>query len=121
MQDFRNLKVWQKAHELTLAVYKATDTFPKEEVYGLTSQMRRAAASVPTNLAEGCCRQGDTEFGRFAQIALASLSELEYQLLLARDLEFFDGSEHEHLARMLEEAKRMLIAFIQTLRSSRAN
>lgn len=119
MQDFRNLRVWQKAHELTLAVYKTTRPFPKEEMYGLTSQMRRAAASVPANLAEGCCRQGDTEFGRFAQIALGSVSELEYHLLLSRDLELLSNAEHERLARMVEEVKRMLISFIQTLRGER--
>ena len=117
MQDFRNLKVWQKAHQLTLAIYRATERFPKEELYGLTSQMRRAATSVPTNLAEGCCRQGDTEFGRFAQISLASSSEFEYQLLLARDLGLLAEPDHEKLAGMLEEVKRMLIALVQTLRS----
>ncbi len=121
MQDFRNLKVWQKAHELTLAIYKATASFPKEELYGMTSQMRRAAASVPANLAEGCCRQGDTEFGRFAQIALGSLSELEYHLLLSRDLEMLGRAEHERFAGMVEEVKRMLIAFIHTLRGGRGD
>lgn len=119
MQDFRNLKVWQKAHELTLAVYAATRSFPKEEMYGVTGQMRRAAVSVPSNLAEGCCRQGDTEFGRFAQIALASLSELEYFLLLTRDLQLVDETVYGHTNGMAEEVRRMLIALIQKLRHAR--
>ena len=117
MQDFRNLRVWQKAHELTLEVYKCTQRFPREELYGLTSQMRRAAASSPANLAEGCCRQGDTEFSRFAQIALGSISELEYFLVLSRDLSFVNNDDYERLDSLLNETKRMLIALIQKLRS----
>ncbi len=81
--------------------------------------MRRAASSVPANPAEGCCRQGDVEFGRFAQIALASLSELEYHLLLSRDLELLRSTEYERFAGMVEEVKRMMISLIQTLRSDR--
>ena len=89
MQNFRDLKVWTKAHQLALDVYRATKSFPREELYGLTSQIRRSAVSVPSNIAEGCCRsQGD--FGRFIQIAAGSASELEYQLLLAKDLELLE-------------------------------
>jgi four helix bundle protein len=117
MQDFRNLRVWQKAHELTLEVYKCTRQFPREELYGVTSQMRRAAASISANLAEGCCRQGDTEFSRFAQIALGSVSELEYFLLLSRDLSFLNNDEYERLNNLVNETKRMLISLIQKLRS----
>lgn len=116
MQDFRNLKVWQKAHELALSVYRDTREFPKEELYGLTSQMRRAAVSVAANLAEGCCRQGDSEFGRFVQIALGSISELDYHLLLSRDLGFLGSQEHDSLSGLLNETKRMLISFVQRLR-----
>jgi four helix bundle protein len=78
MKDFRTLTVWQKAHQLTLAVYKATRGFPKEEMYGLTSQVRRASSSIPANIAEGCGRDGDAELARFFQIAMGSASELEY-------------------------------------------
>jgi four helix bundle protein len=78
VQDFRDLKVWQKAHELTLAVYRVTAGFPREEQYGIVSQLRRAAASVPANLAEGRCRRTDRDFGRFVGIALGSASETEY-------------------------------------------
>jgi len=88
MKNFRDLQVWQKAHLLTPRVYQATSAFPREEVYGLTSQMRRCSASIAANLAEGCGRQGNNEFHRFLQIALGSASELEYHFLLARDLNY---------------------------------
>ena len=78
MQNFRNLKVWQKAHMLTLDVYKATKSFPREEMYGLTSQIRRASVSIAANIAEGTCRNGDADFGRFLQMAAGSASEVEY-------------------------------------------
>jgi four helix bundle protein len=83
MKDFRQLKVWQKAHQLTLAIYQVTGSFPRDEIYGLTSQMRRAAASIPSNLAEGCGRNSDAELARFSSMAAGSASELEYHLLLA--------------------------------------
>ena len=86
MQDFKKLTVWQKAHLLTVAAYKATEAFPKDELYGLTSQIRRACISIPANIAEGCGREGKVEFNRFLQIALGSATELEYHLLLAYDL-----------------------------------
>ena len=116
MQDFRSLKVWQKAHELTLDIYKSTHAFPREEAYGLTAQMRRASASVAANLAEGCCRQGDVEFGRFVQIAIGSISELDYHLLLARDLGYLAEPDHDRLNGLLGETRRMLISLIQRLR-----
>ena len=117
MQDFRKLKVWEKAHHLTLAVYKATKAFPKEELYGLTSQIRRSCVSIPANIAEGCGRRGDAEFARFLQIAMGSASELEYHLLLARDLNFLNISDHEQLASDLTEVKRMLTSFTQKLKN----
>jgi four helix bundle protein len=88
MKDFRELKVWEKSHRLALKVYNATTKFPKEELYGLTSQMRRSSVSVPTNIAEGCGRNRDSELNRFFEIAMGSASELEYLFLLARDLGF---------------------------------
>ena len=89
MKDFRQLKVWEKAHQLALAVYKATKDFPKEELYGSTSQIRRASMSIPTNIAEGCGRNTDAEFARFLQISMGSASETEYQLMLAMIWNFF--------------------------------
>jgi len=86
VQNFKSLKVWEKSHELILAVYKATTNFPKDELYGLTSQIRRASASIPANIAEGCGRTGKAELARFLQVAMGSASELEYHLLLAHDL-----------------------------------
>jgi len=77
MKDFRNLKAWEKAHQLTLKIYKVTEEFPREELYGLTSQIRRACVSIPTNIAEGCVRSSDADFSRFLYIALGSTSELE--------------------------------------------
>jgi four helix bundle protein len=95
MQSFRNIKVWEKAHALTLQIYKVSKSFPKEELFALTSQMRRASASVGANIAEGVCRKGDGEFGRFLFIAMGSASELEYHLLLARDLEHLRSTDYE--------------------------
>lgn len=117
MQDFKKLKVWEKGHQLTLGVYKLTARFPKEELYGLTSQMRRAAASIVSNIAEGCGRGGRADFGRFLQLAAGSASELEYQLLLAHDLNLLKVEEYQNLEGALVEVKRMLSAFIQRLRT----
>lgn len=86
MKDFKELRVWSKAHELTMLVYKLTRAFPRDEIYGLTSQVRRSAASVGANIAEGCGRHSDGEMTRFLQIARGSASETEYHLLLAKDL-----------------------------------
>jgi len=115
MRDFRELKVWEKAHSLTLAVYRITKSFPKEELFGLTSQARRASASIAANIAEGCCRNGRAEFARFLHIAMGSASELDYHLLLARDLNLLNSADHEQLGRNVTEVKRMLASFIQKL------
>jgi four helix bundle protein len=119
MQDFRKLKVWEKSHQLTLAVYRATEKFPSSELYGLTSQLRRSCASIPANIAEGCCRTGDIEFGRFLQIAVASASETEYHLLLARDLGYLAVQNYDPLNKDLNEVKQMLISFIKKLKAKR--
>jgi four helix bundle protein len=117
MQSFRNLKVWEKAHSVTLDIYKVSRAFPEEEAYGLTSQMRRASASVGANIAEGACRKGDGEFGRFLQIAMGSASELEYHLLLAHDLRVIPPGDYEALSGRAVEVKRMLASLIRTCRS----
>jgi four helix bundle protein len=117
MQNYRNIKAWQKSHELVLSLYKITTKFPKDELYGLTSQIRRAAASIPANIAEGCARGGDPEFSRFLHIAQASASELDYHLLLAKDLELIEAQEYESLSEALDHIRRMLTNFIQSLKS----
>ena len=117
MRDFRELKVWKRSHELTLEVYKSTSSFPREELYGLTSQIRRASSSVPANIAEGCGREGEMELARFLRIAAGSASELEYHLLLAKDLGMLKDSDHERLAKETTEIKRMLTSFIQKLKA----
>jgi len=114
-QDFRQLLVWQRAHKLTLAVYQVTKGFPREELFGLTSQIRRAASSITANLAEGCGRGGRPEIARFAQIARGSGSELECHLLLARDLGYLSEPDHQKLATALGGVERMLTSFRQTL------
>jgi four helix bundle protein len=116
MQDYRNLKVWQVAHRLVLEIYRCTRKFPKEELYGLTSQVRRAAASVPANIAEGAGRQGTRDFARFLDIASGSINELEYHLLLARDLDLLSHAEHDDLSGRAAEVRKMLTAFTQRLR-----
>ena len=117
MRDFKLLKVWQKAHQLTLSVYKETAAFPQAELYGLVSQMRRSSASIPTNIAEGCGRYSKTEFARFLVIAAGSASELEYQLILARDLNFLDASLYKDLENDVIEIKKMLFSFLQRLKA----
>jgi four helix bundle protein len=116
MGDYRSLHVWKMAHELTLGVYRVTSSFPASERFGLVDQMRRAASSVPTNLAEGCGRNTDAELARFCRIALGSANELEYQLLLARDLQFLAEKEHDRLAERVREVRRMLAVLIARLR-----
>jgi four helix bundle protein len=115
MQSFRNLKVWEKAHLMTLYIYRSTRTFPKEEMYGLTSQMRRSAASIGANIAEGCCRKGDKDFGRFLQIATGSASELEYHVLLAHDLGLLNTPDYQRLSQEVVEVKRMLSSLVKKL------
>ena len=119
VKDFRELQVWQKAHQLTLAVYKLTASFPREELYGLSSQLRRAGSSIAANLAEGCGRNGDAELARFCSMAMGSASELEYHLLLARDLDLIPPKNYENLHQQTTELKRMLTAFMQKLNADR--
>jgi four helix bundle protein len=116
MKDSKDLKVWSKAHQLTLAVYEVTRQFPKEERYGLTSQIRRSAASVGANIAEGCGRRSDGEMCRFLQIAYGSATELEYHLLLARDLQILEDGTFQHMTHQVDEVERMLTALIHRVR-----
>jgi four helix bundle protein len=118
MRDFHRLQVWEKAHELVLQVYGATRAFPKEELYGLTSQMRRAAASIPANIAEPCGRNGVAELAHFCDLAAGSASELEYHLLLARAVSLLAAEDYEKLATQVHAVKRMLTGYTQALRSS---
>jgi four helix bundle protein len=117
MRDFHKLKVWEKAHKLTLKVYLATKDFPKEEVYGLTSQMRRSSASIPTNIAEGCGRDSKAKTIQFFNMATGSASELEYQLILAHDLQYMDEKIFLELSGELTEVRQMLYAFVQRLKT----
>jgi len=117
MRDFREIKVWAKSHELALSIYRISRFFPREEFYSLTTQLRRAATSIPTNIAEGSGRGSHADFARFAQIAIGSASEVEYLLLLARDLQYVDTAIHEDLEMRIVEIKRMLTAFLRKLRS----
>ena len=119
MRDFRELKVWEKGHRLTLAVYEATSEFPREELYGITTQLRRCSASIPANIAEGCGRKGEAELGRFMLISMGSASELEYHLLLARDLDYLDSQQYQDLSQRTQQIKRMLSTFIIKLRHTK--
>ena len=115
MADYRKLEAWRRAHQLALAVYRQTEPFPRAERYGLTSQLRDAASSVPANIAEGYGRGTDPELARFCRISLGSLNELEYYLLLARDLGLLPDAEHGPLQSELEIVRRLLSAFVRKL------
>jgi len=115
MQDFRRLK--NRAHELALDVYTVTKHFPREEHYGLRSQLRSSSASIGMNLAEGCGRNGDREFARFLQIAMGSASELEYQLLLSHDLGLLEKNSYPQLHARVAEVKKMLASLLRKLRA----
>jgi four helix bundle protein len=117
MRNFRELKVWERSHRLTLEVYKPTVGFPQRELYVLTSQIRRSCASIPANIAEGCGRGGNADLARFLQIAMGSATELEYHLLLAYDLILLDASDHKRLTNEVTEMKRILTSSIRSLRA----
>jgi four helix bundle protein len=119
MKDFRELKVWDKSHQLTLAVYRVTRGYLRDEMYGLTSQTRRAASSIPANIAEGCGRGTDVDFARFLQIAMGSANELDYHVLLAGELGLLQAPELSPLTQMVMEVKRMLAALIRRIHPDR--
>jgi four helix bundle protein len=118
MKDFSKIKVWEKSHHFTLQVYRITKHFPSDERFGLTAQLRRAAASVPTNIAEGCGRDSERDFARFMSIAAGSASEVEYQLLLACDLNYIQDETYKELTQQVNELKKMLNSFIKKLKAN---
>ena len=115
MRDFHNYKVWEKGHQFAVNIYKRTKLFPKEELFGITSQIRRAATSIPFNIAEGCGRRSDSEFAHFLNIAAGSASEVEEELLLSYDLEFMDKTSYQRLNKEINDIKAMLNKLIETL------
>lgn len=119
MKDYRSLQVWERSHQLTLSVYALTKRFPKEERFGLTSQLRRANSSMPANLAEGCGRDSDAELKRFVSIAHGSATELEYFLRLSSELGYLSGAEHAALACEVAEPQKMLGALARKLKADR--
>jgi four helix bundle protein len=119
VKDFRDLEVWEKAHALVLTSYKLTSAFPKAEMFGLTSQIRRCSSSIPANIAEGCGRLGNTELHRFLQIACGSANELEYHFLLARDLDYLSQTEYGSVHKQFLEMKRMLVALTRKVGADR--
>ncbi|MGH9512014.1 MAG: four helix bundle protein [Terriglobales bacterium] len=119
MKDFRDLQVWQKAHSLTLEVYRITVAFPRQETYGLVSQTRRCAVSVAANIAEGCGKRGNVDFQRLLNIASGSAIELEYHFLLARDLSFLAAEDYEALSNGVIEVKKMLGSLMRKIEAER--
>ena len=118
MRDFRQLKVWDKGHNLVLDIYKHVRSFPQHELYGISSQLKRAAVSIPTNIAEDCGKDTDLELARYMQISMGSASEVEYLLLLTHDLGYLPDNIYDELNTRIVEIKRMLAPFIKKLRQS---
>jgi four helix bundle protein len=116
MQNYKDLKVWEKAHAFTLEVYETTKSFPKEEIYSLTNQVRRSASSIPANIAEGCGKSSQLDFANFLNIALGSSNEAEYFLILAKDLKYLNEESFINLFKTINEIKAMLIALITKVR-----
>ena len=111
MRDFHNLLIWKRSHQLTLDLYKVSQSFPKEELFGLTSQIRRAASSVPTNIAEGSGRNSNKDFAHFLQIAIGSASEVEYELLLAKELNYINANDYQLLVDETIAVRKMIIKY----------
>ena len=117
MQNFKNLEVWKKSHSLTLRIYALTSEFPSQEIYGLTSQMRRAGASIPTNIAEGCGRDSSTDFARFLQIAMGSATETEYLIFLSYELQYLNTEQYTELMDTTVRVKKMLATLLKRIRT----
>lgn len=116
MKNFKELLIWQRSHQLVLEIYLVTKSFPKEELFGLTSQMRRSSASIPTNIAEGCGRNSDAEMSRFLVIAQGSAAELEYQIILSKDLSYLSLETFNKLSLELTEIRKMINTFMQKIK-----
>lgn len=120
MKDFREMQVWHKGHKLALEIYKLTAEFPREEIYGLSSQIRRAAVSIPTNIAEGCGRGSAKELKQFLKISMGSASEVEYQILLSYELRYMDRKTYDNLNSDIQEIKKMLSSYIVKVRNQKS-
>ena len=117
MKDFKNIEIWKRSHQLTLEIYRAAQQFPKEEMWGLTSQLRRAVASIPTNIAEGCGRRTNAELANFLNIASGSASEVEYEILLAKEVGYISTEQNESWTREISELRSMLAAYMKKLKT----
>lgn len=116
MQNYRNLKVWEKSHQLVLNIYLTSKSFPKEELFGLTSQLKRAAVSISANIAEGCGKSTDKDFARYLNISLGSINESEYYIILAKDLGYIEVSKYVELEILTQEVKKMLLSLLKIVR-----
>lgn len=121
MQNFKDLKVWEKAHQLALIIYKAIASFPKDEIYSLTNQLRRASASVPTNIAEGCGKNTQADLANFLNISLGSANDTEYFLILSKDLNYLTEEQFTILSNSINEVKAMLTSLIGRVRTKHPN
>lgn len=117
MQNYKDLKVWEKAHQFTLKIYEVTKSFPLEETYALTSQLRRAASSIPANIAEGCGKMTKQDFAKYLNISLGSSNESEYFIILSKDLNYLSQQDFDFLSALVNEIKGMLIALINKVRA----
>ena len=115
MRDFKKYDIWQLSHTFTLRIYSNTSLFPKDELYGITSQIRRASSSIPTNISEGCGRNSDKEFNQYLNIALGSASETEYLIILSRDLNYIDTETFEILEKEINTIKSKIYKLKQIL------
>ena len=121
MKDFKNLEIWKKSHKLTLEIYKATQQFPREEIFGLTSQIRRAVSSIPTNIAEGCGRRTNAELANFLNIASGSASEVEFEILLAKEVGYITAKQYANWTHEIIEIRSMLAAYMSKLTAKKAD
>ncbi|MDH4403780.1 MAG: four helix bundle protein [Flavobacterium sp.] len=115
MRDFKKYEIWQLSHAFTLRIYSSTSLFPKDEMYGIISQIRRASSSIPTNISEGCGRNSDKEFNQYLNIALGSASETEYLIILSRDLNYIDTETFEILEKEINTIKSKIYKLKQIL------
>lgn len=118
MRNFKKYDIWNLSHQLTLDVYAVTSNFPKDEMYGITSQIRRSSLSIPTNISEGCGRESDSEFNRFLSIALGSASETEYLLLLSKDLKLIKDDLYTELNKTINLIKKKIYTLKQKLNNA---